>query len=1685
MIGENGFDGSIRGGVISPTGKWQKRIWVLFFGLFGLTFLFGLFFVFSDDRKATHKVELFQTEVSEQYPATFGAAIVDDEGKPLRSGRVRVYAWTEETAEASDASLRDWYLVTSGTVNQGRSLLEIPALEEWGRPVTGLTQIPVRVELRPQVFGKKEYFTAFLRVAQAQDSSGLALTLDRPLYQPGQTMQMRVVAVDGMGVPQEKVSVTWQIHDPQGNLVYESKEETSPAGVSAIDFQLSSRGIQGTYKVSVSSGNGVQSQEVEVRPFRLPRFTVDLQTQAERIDRGEPLLWELSAQYIHGEPVAGAQATLFFEWEEFSGVQTESREVTLDDQGRMEIAWNTTTAKRPGTMATIRAEVRTDAGRMEETSSSLVVDTMGPRIAIYPAGRPNFVSRVENRGIVVARDAQGRPLRGQTVELSHRDSQLGSVELDEKGRGEFSWVPENAGSYQIHTSIEAIPMSTQSFDVPVVGLHEAGYLLSAPALGRVGEELVVHVRAHDEDLLLTLEKSGMVVAQRVLPPRSEPYETTITPGVGAQGSTTLQVGTLRGSSAGVKIWVRQASTTLVEVTPGSEQYEPQDQAEVNLFFPAQTDSGLSQVFFGLVGVDEALYALAERAEIPFPLLLQQAPEVVVNRLPLLDGFDDEDKLGQEMLSAQFFRGEAVRSSLPSTSLRDRTEAQQRENLASKASILSVIALFLLYLLLVIAFWTTFRAARVESYWRKGLPRLGMIFFKAVFLPLFVILMLVVFFEEGALFLGLLWIPLVLIYLIYTSSNSSTEEGPKSGALGEYKWLGQILAAMAMIFTVHKALEWAGEFPVEILEKNETLLLWILPALGALIMVFAWSSIMLGAKRGYGILLGGAVLGSLWFIVFFGAFFGETIRGFFVDAQPEVATINLGSGRGMMSTASGGGGGGGGGWGGGGGRSSASSTAPRRNRTREASRGAARANVAEEEVELLAQGAARSAEPASEAGNANEDASIRSLFPETMVWLPEIHGDAEGNAKVSFLVPDSMTTWRLTAFAHSTDGRFGQGEAAMRVTRELFVEMELPPELIDGDRLEIPVTLINHGQETREITLHVEAEGALVAQSLSATSFAVGPNQREVFTVDLLARGVGYGTLVVEARDEAGTRVDGERRHARVAPHGRRITENRSGLIGTGIRESFEVPTGVVPGTTHLDVNLLTGMNAELVEGLEGMLRKPNGCFEQTSSINFPNVLLLQLLETTSPGDWPGGEEVWQEAHRQAREYIDLGYQRILTFEHSRGGFALYPNRQAEVLLTAYGLLQLGHMKELTTVNQAMLERNQRWLISKQNPDGSWAPDSRRTYGQSRLILESQATAIAIQGLMMSGYNQNSAPILRGLNALVERSKELRDPYPISLVANALIMGGREGEARTLLTSLYEQIEAQGRLNSNTPTWMGGRRDQPRIEATAMTIVAAQRLSFRPVETARLLEDLMTARSYWGGWGSTQSTVWALKALSGTVGSTSRAEARVRFEGEDLLQVSSREADRRHRGVVRIEEGAGRVYSLLGEDIQGSGTLGIDVTDDIGARYQAVLEYALPWTAPGTENDGELLLRLVHQGNPEALVVQQRTEVVAQIENRSSRRYDTLIVELPVAPGAFVSRDFLEDAFEAGKIDYFEILPTHIRLYLLAIEPGETFEFPYSFVPLLRGEATLPPLRTYEFYTPQPFFEIDGAAIIVE
>ncbi len=70
--------------------------------------------------------------------------------------------------------------------------------------------------------------------------------------------------------------------------------------------------------------------------------------------------------------------------------------------------------------------------------------------------------------------------------------------------------------------------------------------------------------------------------------------------------------------------------------------------------------------------------------------------------------------------------------------------------------------------------------------------------------------------------------------------------------------------------------------------------------------------------------------------------------------------------------------------------------------------------------------------------------------------------------------------------------------------------------------------------------------------------------------------------------------DAVRREVSVVPNGQEVRHSESDRLRESREVSIEIPPQAVPGTPYVELKLYPGVMAQVVEGLEKILRLPSG-----------------------------------------------------------------------------------------------------------------------------------------------------------------------------------------------------------------------------------------------------------------------------------------------------------------------------------------------------------------------------------------------------------------------------------------------------------------------------------------------------------
>jgi len=721
-----------------------------------------------------------------------------------------------------------------------------------------------------------------------------------------------------------------------------------------------------------------------------------------------------------------------------------------------------------------------------------------------------------------------------------------------------------------------------------------------------------------------------------------------------------------------------------------------------------------------------------------------------------------------------------------------------------------------------------------------------------------------------------------------------------------------------------------------------------------------------------------------------------------------------------------------------------------------------------------------------------DEEMRRDFTETLLWMPVLVLP-NGTAEVGFMLSDSVTSYQIVAFGHTADGRLGSFLGEFESKKPFNVNAVLPLEVTANDVIDMPVSVENASPESRSIRVVLETHG-LRLEPASPTAgekkleLAPGKRDRVLFRLKpTIKEGIAVVTLKGDSEPFGHDTVQYT---IKVVPEGFPISESFSDVLERVAQHDLVLPEKLIKGTLKAGLVVYPAPTSDLQKGLEGLLREPSGCFEQTSTTNYPNVMILSYLREAGVPN--------EQLEEKARALMARGYGRLISFECRKDGTkqgyewfgGVAPPHEA---LTAYGLLQFRDMQRVGyPVDAEMVERTRKYLLSRRDGKGGFLRNA-RAIDQFGRAPEHITNAYIVWAITESeDGNGRRTDLEPEVTALVARAKDSTDPYFLSLVANSLINLDKKVEARDILEKLGKTQKPEGHLDGaqTSITGSGGRTLQ--IEATALGILAWTKFN-QPQDYHKNLNPAIKwigqQRGGHGAFGSTQSTILALRALLAFTKTQKRP-----MEGGTLkLIVNGKNvgsqvfpADLKDTLTIDLEQAEEFLKP-------GKNDIRIEVSGNNLLPYTLKWDYSslTPKSAEGTP------IRLSAKMAANSARDGETVHLRVTVENTAKKGHGmvTAIVGIPAGLNLPENLEQLKtyarlktdgkDNFEPGKISFFEVKDRELILYWRQMKPEEKIDIDLDLICRVPGEYRGPASRAYLYYNADTKHWIDPVVMKVE
>jgi hypothetical protein len=674
--------------------------------------------------------------------------------------------------------------------------------------------------------------------------------------------------------------------------------------------------------------------------------------------------------------------------------------------------------------------------------------------------------------------------------------------------------------------------------------------------------------------------------------------------------------------------------------------------------------------------------------------------------------------------------------------------------------------------------------------------------------------------------------------------------------------------------------------------------------------------------------------------------------------------------------------------------------------------------------------------------------VRQHFPETLYVHPQLISDEKGVAELTVPLADSITAWRVSALASSTDGMLGSMDAPLKVFQDFFVDLDVPVALVRGDEATVPIAIYNYLETAQAVRLEVER--APWFELLGETKTNVTLPAGGVAGRSLRLRVLEPGEHTLTVRADGASESDVVARELLVTEAGREDSVSVSGRLpaGAATKVALLVPEAAV-GATQVLVKLYPSLSATALDGIEGTLGQPTGCFEQTSATTYPNVLVEEFLRREN--------RLTPELELRIHRLLSLGYQKLVGFEVEGGGFEWFGRAPANQVLTAYGLMEFSDMKRVFPVDPELIERTQRFLLSQQQSDGSWEVDRQMIRdGLFRSEHRGQMTVTAYITWALTESGLRSEAVDRAQRFLVDNLEAADDdPYTLALMTAGFAKSGHAetGRAAALLAQRAKKVENFVVFSSNGATAYYGRGEAADVETTALAAYALRKAGREPALVKGALDFLLARRQGHGAWASTQGTTLALKALM----------AGTEAKGVPRVSVSINGAS---AGAFSLADGKPKVL-VLGDRAR-KGMNVVELSSDVDAPFLATATFTVPWRQQG-EDDGKPLALTVDYA-ARRVELGDVVPVDVQLIYRGTEASGMALLELGVPAGLTPMMDDLK-SLRSARVAKFQHSGGKLRLYVDTLGPGERLKLSLRFKATMAVDTKGAGSLAYLYYDP--------------
>ncbi|KAM7352888.1 thioester-containing protein 2 isoform 4-T4 [Cochliomyia hominivorax] len=519
-------------------------------------------------------------------------------------------------------------------------------------------------------------------------------------------------------------------------------------------------------------------------------------------------------------------------------------------------------------------------------------------------------------------------------------------------------------------------------------------------------------------------------------------------------------------------------------------------------------------------------------------------------------------------------------------------------------------------------------------------------------------------------------------------------------------------------------------------------------------------------------------------------------------------------------------------------------------------------------------------PQTEAYNVRDDKIkvVRENFQDTWLFLEKYceNTDANGLATLTKNIPDTITSWVVTGFSLNDKSGFGMvaKPTNIEVFQPFFLSTNLPYSVKRGEVISIPIVVFNYMDKAldAEVTMeNTDAEYDFTEVSNEIEELVLEEKQRVKMvsvpsnsgkSVSFMIRPNKVGEITLKIKAITPLAGDAIHQKLKVEPEGVTQFENQAIFLTPSdskqpLKETLKaaIPKERVLDSEYLEFSVVGDILGPTIKNIDKLVRKPYGCGEQ-NMVNFvPNILVLHYLDATKR-DMP-------TVVQKAKSYMEIGYQRELTYKHKNGAYSAFGEGSSEPnsWLTAYVARSFIRARKYITIDPAAIDKALEYVVSTQQESGQFKQTGRLFHPSHQNDVG--FTAFALLALLedMDYSSKYKTEIEKAIKYIVDNIEKEDDTYALAIALVVL-----KKVQHPAAEKLMKKLEGLAQEENGLKWWTKSSKDTNNdIEITSY-ILQAYVYTEPAGKLLPIIRWLIGNRNSMGGFDSTQDTVVGLEAL---------------------------------------------------------------------------------------------------------------------------------------------------------------------------------------------------------------------------